>query len=142
MSDRFFLDANIFVYSFDARSPQKAGIARELIRRAIKTGKGVVSYQVVQEFFNVALRRFGRPMSLGGAEQYLLNGQAALLLMVDSRGAHPWRCGGPGTPGALPEKWPNALFVLVLEAISSTRGRERFVLGFRPSLSEACCALL
>jgi predicted nucleic acid-binding protein len=71
MSDRFFLDTNIFVYSFDAGSPQKAGIARELIRRAIKTGKGVVSYQVVQEFFNVALRRFGRPMSLADAEQYL-----------------------------------------------------------------------
>jgi predicted nucleic acid-binding protein len=71
MSDRFFLDTNIFVYSFDGGSPQKAGVARELIRRAIKTGKGVVSYQVVQEFFNVALRRFAKPMSLADAEQYL-----------------------------------------------------------------------
>lgn len=71
MNDRFFLDTNIFVYSFDNNSPQKAGVATKLILRAIETGKGAISYQVVQEFFNVALRRFVRPMSLADAEQYL-----------------------------------------------------------------------
>jgi len=71
MSDRFFLDTNVFVYSFDTSAPKKARIAQELIRRAIDSGKGIVSYQVVQEFFNVALRRFARPMSLADAEQYL-----------------------------------------------------------------------
>jgi predicted nucleic acid-binding protein len=71
MSDRFFLDTNIFVYSFDAASPPKADVASELIRRAIRTGKGMVSYHVAQEFFNVALRRFATPMSLADAEQYL-----------------------------------------------------------------------
>lgn len=71
MSDRFFLDTNVFVYSFDSKSPQKARIARELIQNALETGKGIVSDQVVQEFFNVALRRFARPMSLADAEQYL-----------------------------------------------------------------------
>ena len=60
MSGRFFLDtnANIFVYSFDANSPKKSARARKLIRSAIETRGGIVSYQVVQEFFNVALRRF------------------------------------------------------------------------------------
>lgn len=71
MSDRFFLDTNVFVYSFDTNSPKKAAIARELIQSALETGKGIVSYQVVQEFFNVALRRFTHPMSLADAEQYL-----------------------------------------------------------------------
>lgn len=71
MSDRFFLDTNIFVYSFDAGDPAKAGRARGLIRQAVTTGKGVVSYQVVQEFFNVALRRFATPMTPAEAEQYL-----------------------------------------------------------------------
>ena len=71
MNDRFFLDTNVFVYSFDLGAPQKASVARELIQRALQTGKGIVSYQVVQEFFNVALKRFARPMSLGDAEQYL-----------------------------------------------------------------------
>jgi predicted nucleic acid-binding protein len=71
MSDRFFLDTNIFVYSFDRSAPAKSRKATQLIRRALTTQKGVVSYQVVQEFFNVALRRFASPMTMADAEQYL-----------------------------------------------------------------------
>ncbi len=71
MSGRFFLDTNIFVYSFDTSSPKKAAQAQKLIRSAIETRGGIVSYQVVQEFFNVALRRFVMPMSSVEAEQYL-----------------------------------------------------------------------
>lgn len=71
MRDRFFLDTNIFVYSFDGQAPQKSLRATELIRGALATGKGIVSYQVVQEFFNVALRRFSQPMAVSDAEQYL-----------------------------------------------------------------------
>lgn len=55
MSDRFFLDTNIFVYSFDQTAVVKAGKAVQLIRKALTTQKGIISYQVVQEFFNVAL---------------------------------------------------------------------------------------
>ncbi len=71
MSDRFFLDTNIFVYSFDQRSAAKARRAKQLIREALTTQKGVISYQVVQEFFNVALKRFSQPMQTADAEQYL-----------------------------------------------------------------------
>lgn len=71
MSDRFFLDTNIFVYSFDQTAAAKARKATQLIREALMTQKGVVSYQVVQEFFNVALRRFSQPMRAADAEQYL-----------------------------------------------------------------------
>ena len=58
MSDRFFLDTNIFVYSFDRSARGKARAAATLIRKALTTQKRMISYQVVQEFFNVALRRF------------------------------------------------------------------------------------
>jgi predicted nucleic acid-binding protein len=71
MSGKFFLDTNIFVYSFDERAPKKAAAAGQLIRRGIETRSGIVSYQVVQEFLNVALRRFAKPMSSADAEQYL-----------------------------------------------------------------------
>ena len=71
MSGRFFLDTNVFVYSFDAGSPKKAAQSARLIKSAIETRGGIVSYQVVQEFFNVALRRFAKPMSTADAEQYL-----------------------------------------------------------------------
>ena len=71
MNARFFLDTNIFVYTFDGKAPAKAKKAESLVRRAVDTGEGIVSYQVVQEFFNVALRRFAQPMTLAEAEQYL-----------------------------------------------------------------------
>jgi predicted nucleic acid-binding protein len=71
MNGRFFLDTNVFVHSFDAVETVKARRAGKLIRDAVSTGKGVVSYQVVQEFFNVALRKFARPMTPAEAEQYL-----------------------------------------------------------------------
>ena len=41
-----------------------------MIRTALKTQKGIVSYQVVQEFFNVALQRFAKPLKADEAEQY------------------------------------------------------------------------
>src|SRR5208337_418470 len=71
MSDRFFLDTNIFVYSFDQNALVKSQRATQLIREALTTQKGVISYQVVQEFFNVALKRFSQPMQAADAEQYL-----------------------------------------------------------------------
>jgi len=71
MNGRFFLDTNVFVYAFDRRAPAKVRRATQLIRRAAATRKGIVSYQVVQEFFNVALRRFMQPMTVAEAEQYL-----------------------------------------------------------------------
>jgi predicted nucleic acid-binding protein len=71
MSDRFFLDTNVFVYSFDRSASLKARQATLLIRKALSSQKGIISYQVVQEFFNVALRKFTQPMTAADAEQYL-----------------------------------------------------------------------
>src|ERR1700731_1105301 len=85
MNDRFFLDTNIFVYSFDASSPKKAAQARKLIRSAIETRGGIVSYQVVQDFFNVAMRRFSTPMSGVDAEQYLSTTFRPLLSVHSSQ---------------------------------------------------------
>lgn len=74
MSDRpFFLDTNIIVYSFDRRSPKKRDRAQVLIEEALRTGKGRISYQVVQEFLNVATRKFETPITASDAEIYLQN---------------------------------------------------------------------
>lgn len=70
MSARFFLDTNILVYSFDETDRRKRKRARELIATALD-GAGTISFQVVQEFLNVALRKFARPMTIGDAQDYL-----------------------------------------------------------------------
>src|ERR1700692_1589439 len=84
MSGRFFLDTNIFAYTFDAAAPAKAKKAVQLIRRAADTGEGIISYQVVQEFFSVAVRRFAQPMSVAEAEQYLITVLRPLLTVHSS----------------------------------------------------------
>ena len=71
MSADYFLDTNLFVYTFDLGSPEKSSRARELIQEALRTGAGIISYQVVQEFFAVALRKFASPMTAPEAETYL-----------------------------------------------------------------------
>jgi predicted nucleic acid-binding protein len=71
MSDRFFLDTNIFIYSATDDDPAKARIATELIRKALTTHEGAVSYQVVQEFFNLALKRFEHRMNFEDRQEYL-----------------------------------------------------------------------
>jgi predicted nucleic acid-binding protein len=84
MGDRFFLDTNLFVYTFDTSAPLKQRKAAQLIRRAADTGEGIVSYQVVQEFFNVALRRFPNRMTVAEAEQYLITVLRPLLAVNSS----------------------------------------------------------
>lgn len=85
MNARFFLDTNIFVYSFDRGAPAKARRATQLIRQAVATRKGIISYQVVQEFFNVALRRFAQPITVAEAEQYLATVFRPLLAVHSSQ---------------------------------------------------------
>jgi len=70
MSDRYFLDTNILVYSFDGVEPRKASVAEDLVIRAVTSGLGIISYQVVQEFINVSLRRFGTTMTVAELELY------------------------------------------------------------------------
>lgn len=71
MRDRCFLDTNILIYSLDRRDSAKAAKADALVMDGLTSGKGVISFQVVQEFLNVALSKLGSPMTLESAERYL-----------------------------------------------------------------------
>ncbi len=71
MTDKYFIDTNVFVYSFDAKSAAKREIARNLIASALEKGTGVISCQVVQEFLNAATRKFAVPLKLEDAKKYL-----------------------------------------------------------------------
>ena len=71
MNDKFFLDTNVFVYSFDNRHKSKQKKAQSLIDDALSKNAGVISYQVVQEFFNVALKKFTIPLTHKDCTLYL-----------------------------------------------------------------------
>lgn len=71
MNAEFFIDTNVLIYTFDTEHRDKQARAQELIETALRTGAGVISYQVVQEFLNVALHKFTVPMSPDSAARYL-----------------------------------------------------------------------
>jgi predicted nucleic acid-binding protein len=73
MSGKSFLDTNIFVYANDKHEPRKLRIALDLIREATVHGDGVISYQVMHEFFNVVLKKTSNKMLPEDAQRFLEN---------------------------------------------------------------------
>lgn len=61
MNGRSFFDANVLVYSDDEDFPEKQAIALELLARGRRERKGVVSTQVLQEYFVTAIRKLRVP---------------------------------------------------------------------------------
>lgn len=86
MSDRYFLDTNVLAYAFDAGAPRKAEIADRLISEGLKHRTAVISYQMMQEFLNVAVRKFEPPLSTRDAQQYLSTVLQRLLAVQSSVG--------------------------------------------------------
>lgn len=70
-----FVDSNILVYAEDRDAGPKHAAARDLVTGLWRTGGGVVSVQVLQEFFVTVTRKMPRPLPSGRAltivEQYL-----------------------------------------------------------------------
>lgn len=84
MNDRYFLDTNIIVYSLDTDQPRKALIAEKLVTDGATSGLGTISHQVVQEFFNVALRRFKVNMTAPELERYFFRALLPLMKVSPS----------------------------------------------------------
>ena len=59
MSVRSFLDTNVLVYADDKAAPAKRRRAVELVAEHRRAGTGVVSLQVLQEYFVAATRKLG-----------------------------------------------------------------------------------
>lgn len=67
----FFLDTNIFAYLFDPTAPDKQYTANFLVERALQSGQGVISSQVVQEFLNLAGRKFAKSLNISAQHDFL-----------------------------------------------------------------------
>lgn len=69
--DLFFLDTNVLLYGFSDAEPWKQRLSEDLVARALASGRGMISAQVVQEFLNVVLRKLVVPMKVEDAQAYL-----------------------------------------------------------------------
>ena len=67
MRAEVFLDTNIFIYAFDPDSPAKQKAARQILSGC----DWFISWQVVQEFSAVALRKFAVPIKAADLHEYL-----------------------------------------------------------------------
>ena len=56
---RIFLDTNLLVYSDDRSDKRRARTAIDLIEQALSAGDGVISTQVLQEYYSVTTRKLG-----------------------------------------------------------------------------------
>lgn len=82
----FFLDTNILVYAQATNEPQKRSIAAALIADALRTRRGMISTQVVQEFLNLATRHASPVFSQPEADEYLNKVLWPLCVHFPSRG--------------------------------------------------------
>lgn len=65
------MDTNIFVYSFDSRAKKKQRTAKDVVTEALSQNAGIISFQVIQEFLNVATRKFKQPLTVRDSKLYL-----------------------------------------------------------------------
>jgi predicted nucleic acid-binding protein len=66
---RTFIDTNVLAYAHDASETEKQPTARAVLEGLWADRSGVLSTQVLQEFYVVATRKFNPPMSRGDARE-------------------------------------------------------------------------
>ena len=71
MSAESFIDTNIFIYQLERLDARKAGIADELIEHGITTQTACISFQVIQECINVAIRKAKMPLTEDEMRKYM-----------------------------------------------------------------------
>ncbi|MFZ4774119.1 MAG: PIN domain-containing protein [Terrimicrobiaceae bacterium] len=59
MARRVFLDSNVLIYSVDHADAAKQSAALDVIARYAREKTGVISTQVLQEFYSAATRKLG-----------------------------------------------------------------------------------
>jgi predicted nucleic acid-binding protein len=63
MSDRTFVDTNVLIYAHDVDAGSKHAAARSLLRQLWDERRGVLSTQVLQEFYVNVTRKIPHPIS-------------------------------------------------------------------------------
>lgn len=66
--DKTFVDTNILVYAYDRSAGSKRQKAQRVLAGLWKSGLGVVSTQVIQEFFVTVTRKLPNPIDVNTAK--------------------------------------------------------------------------
>lgn len=71
MSADAFIDTNVFIYHLDTTDARKHAVAERIVRDGLASGNACISFQVVQECLNTALRKAQVALDLDSARSYL-----------------------------------------------------------------------
>ncbi len=64
-----FVDTNILVYGYDLTAGRKHGLAQEVMERLWESGEGVLSTQVLQEFYVTVTGKIPEPIAARKARE-------------------------------------------------------------------------
>ena len=64
-----FVDTNVLIYAHDVDQKEKHAVARMLVTELLKTRRGVLSPQVLQEFYVNVTRKIAKPLSKRAARE-------------------------------------------------------------------------
>ncbi len=73
MSDKTFVDTNILVYAHDLDAGEKNTVARKLLTELWESRLGIVSTQVLQEFYITLTRKIQRPLDVPTVRRLVRN---------------------------------------------------------------------
>ena len=71
--DKTFVDTNVLLYAFDSESVQKHSTARKAVEGLWRSGTGILSTQVLQEFYVNVTRKIPRPIPISAARGIVLD---------------------------------------------------------------------
>ena len=66
MSDKTFVDTNVLIYAHDVEGGTKHEAAKDILRELWDAHTGVLSTQVLQEFYVNVTRKISRPIRVSG----------------------------------------------------------------------------
>jgi len=69
MNDKIFIDTNILVYAHDRSSGKKYEISKTIVEKLWVGRNGVLSTQVLQEFFYIVTKKIISPLSISKAKE-------------------------------------------------------------------------
>jgi predicted nucleic acid-binding protein len=87
MSDeRYFLDTNVLVYANDSSDPDRRKVAAQLVGDGIRTGRAVVSSQILSEFWVTVTQKIRVPLGRDAAEAQIERFAAMTVVPIEYGG--------------------------------------------------------
>lgn len=83
MSGRSFFDTNVLTYSDDHDAPDKQATSLHLLEQSRRSHNGVLSTQVLQEYFVTATRKLGVPAPVAKEKVRIFSHFAVVFVNAD-----------------------------------------------------------